>query len=411
MVPKPPLKDNRLLLEAFQSFSQAADQLQTAYAELKEHSARLNLELEQANARLSGSLAEQERLNHHFLGILQAMKTAILVVELDGTVMEINAAACTLLALQPQRRHYQELPLPEALHSLIRHCMEHTLSRMPRREFTWQREQEEWELEAEVAPVRAADGQILSLLILVQDVTLVNRLRKQSQRTARLAAMGEMAAELAHEIRNPLGSIKLLGNLLAEDLSHEPERRPLTEQLNQSIQTIDAILANMLTFSGEVTPRMAALDLVTCLREWLGLVERDLAARGMKLCHGLDQPPLVIPGDAMLLKQVFLNLLLNAIKAMADGHGMLKIDLQRGEDYVEVRIEDNGCGIRKEHLAKVFDPFFSQFQGGTGLGLSVVHKIVEKHRGAIEIKSQQQRGTAVYVSLPRHESAPEVRQP
>ena len=98
---------------------------------------------------------------------------------------------------------------------------------------------------------------------------------------------------------------------------------------------------------------------------------------------------------------MFMNLALNAIKAMKPGSGVLTLDLVKGEEYAELVLKDNGCGIRKEHLHQIFDPFFSTFEGGTGLGLSVVHKIIEKHKGAIELKSQVGRGTSVYISLPR----------
>lgn len=395
----PPPLDPSLLLEAFESFSKASQQLERAYEELKSHTEKLDLELRESNQRLSHALQEQEHLSLHLSSTLNAMKTGIIVVDLSGSIVEMNPSACLMLKTRKMRGHYSQAHLPDTVRDYIQSCLEHTLSRIPRQQISLGEGDEELTLELSFSPVRPEGGGIMSVLILLNDVTLINRLKSQSNRNARLAAMGEMAAELAHEIRNPLGSIKLFASLIKGDLGPEHASSPLAEHINQAVQTIDNIVSNMLTFSADITPHKTDLSLEKLIRDSMALFEMERQKKEIQVSFHSPSSPTTIQGDTHLLKQMVLNLCLNAIKAM-NPRGTLKITLQAREDYLEMIVADNGSGIPKSQLHKVFDPFFSTFQGGTGLGLSVVHKIIESHQGAIDIRSELGKGTSVFVSLP-----------
>lgn len=392
-------QDNALLLEAFHTFSEASIQLENAYNELKSHTRQLDMELKETNDKLHHSLVEQESISLHLRGILGALTSGIMVIDLEGVVVDINPCAIRLLDVEKAEVHYSELGLPAPIEEFIYNCIESTMPRGPKKEVNITRDGNQIDLELSFSLVRPEGGGILSVLLLINDKTLINRLLSQSKRNVRLAAMGEMAAELAHEIRNPLGSIKLFSSLLEKDLEEHPDQGKLAGLISGGVQTLENIVSNMLAFSANVTPKRTPLPVAQILEESIPLFELEMTRKNINLQYIPPSPTLEILGDAHLLKQVILNLCNNAIKAM-DKDGCLTISVKPHDEYVEIKIKDNGCGIPEDKLPKIFDPFFTTFQGGTGLGLSVVNQIIEKHGGAIEIRSKPGKGSTVMVSLP-----------
>ncbi len=400
MVNSDPIPDATLLLEAFNTFSEASLQLERAYQELQAQTRALDLELRDTNERLRAALLEQESTSLHFKGILDALTTGILVIDLEGKVIELNPRAAQLLGVESARVHYKTLGLPGPINDFVHACVESTMPRSPHRQVAIVRGGETLDLDLTFSLVRPPGGGILSVLILIEDKTLINRLQGQARRNVRLAAMGEMAAELAHEIRNPLGSIKLFASLLERDLEQAPDKAELAAQIGMGVQTLENIVANILAFSADVKPRREPIVLSQLIHESLPLFELERNRKQIELDLNEPDPDPAILGDAHLLKQALLNLANNAIKAMEPG-GTLKLHVRARADFAEIEIGDTGRGIPPELLPKIFDPFVSTFAGGTGLGLSVVNQIIDRHEGAIDVKSQVGRGTTVLVSLPR----------
>ena len=399
-VPVAKTENNELLLEAFKSFSEASLQLEKAYNDLSERTRELDLELQETNQKLRTALVEEERSGLQLRGILDTLTSGILVIDLEGVVVDINPSAIKLLGVERERIHYSQLGLPKPITDFIYRCIESTMPRGPKTEVSITRNGNQLDLELSFSLVRPIGGGILSVLVMVNDVTLINRLQSQSKRNVRLAAMGEMAAELAHEIRNPLGSIKLFSSLLESDLDQDPDKKNLASQISHGVQVLESIVSNMLTFSANVTPKRSALKVCDLLAQSLPLFEAERLRKEIRLDYHEPPSDLMLMGDEHLLKQVFLNLCNNAIRAMEKG-GKLHIRARAGEEFVEILVQDNGIGIPEEQIYKIFDPFYTTFQGGTGLGLSVVNQIIEKHGGAIDVKSKINEGTSFYVSLPR----------
>ena len=388
-----------LLLEAFDTFRNASMQLERAYSELKEQARKMDLELKETNAQLELALREQEHTSLHLKSILDTLKTGIMVVDLEGRIIEMNPAFKNILGLKKSAKKFQNLQLDAGVYAFIERCLQNTHVRLPREELVIEKDGKEFSLELSFSLVRSVQGPILSVLILISDMTVFNRLKNQSNRTARLAAMGEVAAELAHEIRNPLGSIKLFATLLLQDLEEGRTSPHLAEQIVKAVQTIDTTVSNMLTYSADVETSGQPVCLGDLVEECLPLFAMERTQKQINLQMELPGQALWVKGDSHLLKQMILNLCLNAVKAM-DKNGNFLLSLSRREDYVDLIIKDDGCGIPTSHLHKIFDPFFSTFSGGTGLGLSVVNQIVEKHHGAIDVQSEVGKGTLVSVSLP-----------
>jgi signal transduction histidine kinase len=253
-------------------------------------------------------------------------------------------------------------------------------------------------LEQENRPTES--GQIITL----RDVTEAHLRAQQATREERLQAMGLMAAELAHEIRNPLGSISLFAGMLVEDLAAQPAPLELAQHIQGSVHRLNTLVTNTLTFSRDLQPKPQTIQLKTF---WEGV------RHGQTLPEGLSWKNAVPPkatwfADPELLRQVAVNLLQNALRAM-DGTEAPKLTLSAVAELVDGRqhwrltLEDNGCGIKAEALSRIFDPFYTTFGGGTGLGLAVSHRILMAHHGLMNLESRPDHGTQVHLRLPAAE--------
>jgi signal transduction histidine kinase len=218
-------------------------------------------------------------------------------------------------------------------------------------------------------------------------------------RADRLATIGELAAGAAHEIRNPLTSIKSSLQYLESRCREETEKKLLGVALRET-DRIDETLAALLSFSRPSEIRKEPCDLVGLLEESVALVSLQARAKGVDVRTSIPPAPVVVEADGSQLKQVFLNVFLNAVQAM-EGGGVLSVEALRFESGRPlIRVTDTGPGIPEEALDKVFDPFFTTKKGGTGLGLSICYTIVKAHGGEIEVRSRLGEGTTVLVSLP-----------
>lgn len=241
-------------------------------------------------------------------------------------------------------------------------------------------------------------GNKIGTLHIIRDITEMKALQEQSKRVERLSAMGEMAVELAHEIRNPLASIELFASLLAKDLSGDLRR--WAENIRVGIRSLNTIVSNMLHFAKPIPPTCSRVSIHEVIQEILNFVDPIMQQRDVRVESSLSAAEPVISGDQELLKQMMLNLIFNAMKAMPS-QGSLTIrtrNISSGAaseepSCLELQVQDTGIGIPPENLNRIFDPFFTTNKNGTGLGLSVVHQIVERHSGSITVSSEVNRGT------------------
>jgi signal transduction histidine kinase len=237
--------------------------------------------------------------------------------------------------------------------------------------------------------------------LVLTDMTRLKELEIQSQRAKQLQAMGEMAVQLAHEIRNPLGSIELFASLLGQELHDDPEHRVWAEQIVTGVKFLNNIVTNMLTFTRSSKPQVEGLDLDSLISETLAFIKPILDQRQIQLEHSPNRESCECLADPGMLRQLFLNLFVNALQAMPVG-GSLTVASERVEaKYLRVEVRDTGIGIPAEHLGRIFDPFFTTSERGTGLGLALAHQIVEKHQGRIAAESEFGKGTRFVIDLPR----------
>jgi PAS domain S-box-containing protein len=264
-----------------------------------------------------------------------------------------------------------------------------------------------------ISPVTARTEGKIGTVLSLNDVTRMQNLETQANRTGRLTAMGEMAVRIAHEIRNPLGSIELFATMLKDDLKEYEDLKALADHISSGVKSINNIVSNLLLF---VRPDQQldqqALDIHEALKDSLFFAGHIFDAHdAIEVVTDMSDENLFIQGDLELLKQVFLNLILNAIQAMPAG-GQLRISShriksQQDRDWAEVHLSDTGCGIAPTDLQKIFDPFFTTRKKGTGLGLTIAHNIIKMHGGSIDVNSHTAEGTQCIVSLPLWEAHPQ----
>lgn len=249
-----------------------------------------------------------------------------------------------------------------------------------------------------------ADGLEESYRKLQSQADLIIGIEEQLRKAERLSALGELSAVLAHEIRNPLGSIRGTAEILKDDLSPDEKKYEFLEILIKETDRLNRVVEDFLNLARPLNVERANCDLMAELMVVVTLVSPEASARGVSLILiPADIPP--VHGDPEKLKQAFLNLILNGVQATTRG-GSLTISascVPAGEGstpFVEISFADTGEGIEPAVLASIFEPFSTTKQGGTGLGLAITERIVESHGGRIEVESEKGRGTTFRVKLP-----------
>lgn len=233
---------------------------------------------------------------------------------------------------------------------------------------------------------------------------------KEEDRARRLMAMGQMAASLAHEIRNPLGSMELYCTLLKKDLSGLPKSFELAEQIHSGIKILDRIISNCLQFSRDLVPKRKRItDTSELIDETFTCVQAKAEEAGVRLTfEEKGENELCI--DSYLVHQALVNLILNSIEASQEQASADSLDQPESVVVVEsdrqnadswfISVRDNGPGITQIEQERIFDPFFTTKNDGTGLGLAIVHSIVAAHSGHVAISSVPGRGTTVTMEFP-----------
>ena len=222
-------------------------------------------------------------------------------------------------------------------------------------------------------------------------------------RATKLASLGEMAAGIAHEIKNPLTGISLGLELLESEISPETKMGKIVEKISRDIDRINEIVSHLLDLARRKKPEMELLSINEIVKDVLLNIAPLAKQSNVKVKTDLHKKLPPINADESQLYQVFLNLGLNSIQAMTDG-GRFTISTDKTDRYgkkkVAIIFKDNGPGISKENLHKIFEPFFSSRKGGTGLGMSISHRIVKDHGGSIEVENETGRGAKITVLLP-----------
>lgn len=398
----PTTTDSALLREAFLSFDDAAATLQQSYQTLTCRLEQLDGELADRNEALGRNLRANEELREHLTAIVESLSTGLLVMDREGTITRCNQAGEQLLGL----------PRNQIIGRSLGSCLK------------------EAKLDGNIYPLTTQQGAAVTLsqralqtgdgsqagsVVLIQDVTAVRELENRLQRRNRLEAMGEMVGRIAHEIRNPLGSIELFASMLRRDLTSVPALRGYAEHISSSVHMMNRLLTNLLLYTKPDCSHAEWHETEALILDALTLAAHAVANARIDIRLEVDHSASQIRCDEGQMKQVLLNLILNSIHAMP-GSGTLTLSATLIEEQavggpaLRLSVSDTGVGIAAAAQSRIFDPFFTTRDDGTGLGLAIVHAIVEAHRGRIDVESVEGRGTTFSIVIP-HRRALETTEP
>jgi signal transduction histidine kinase len=377
------------LNEAFDNFARASQSLESYYGLLQDRIAYLTKELESKNRRLNQALAEAEQSKDYLNAVLYNLEEAIIVADPGDRVTMINRSAEKLLRVTTANALGKKLFGLDF--SLTGEGAERSLSVQGNK----------YTVIISHSKVVDASGLLRGSVILIKDITRLRELEVQQERNQRLISMGEMAVKIVHEIRNPLCSIELFASMLEKELA-DTEHRDLARGISTGIGNLNTILTNMLFFARPRRPSLKITDLTGVINDSLAILTPLLNSRKV----AIERPavPCTIRGDAELLKQVFMNIIMNAMQAMPDG-GLIEITMINSGSGVIVDITDSGEGIAPQNVEKIFDPFFTTKDSGTGLGLAITSKIMQAHAGSITVQSEAGRGSTFSLQFPSGESS------
>ncbi len=262
-------------------------------------------------------------------------------------------------------------------------------------------------LRISAAGLHGEDNTFLGYVFIFRDLMEVRRLQQEVERTKRLASLGSLAAGVAHEIRNPLSSVKGFATYFREKLKDNPQDLDTATTMIQEVERLDRVIGQLLEFARPSTLRIKPVRVADLIQHSLKLIDGDARAKGIKIKSEVpaDLPDVHIDADRM--SQVLLNLYLNSMQAM-DAQGVLEVKISRDETrkLTAITVADNGGGIDPADQEHIFDPYFTTKPDGTGLGLAIVHKILDAHQGTVKVKSNPGLGTTITLILPDAQEGP-----
>ena len=347
------------------------------------------------NKRLSRDLSRMET-------VFNAIRSAIVVCDCAGEIIFANSYAGDLLGIgAADVSVYKLLPgMDEAVSDAARgsYALREFEISYPERKM----------LSAQIIPFDFGDGGTFALIL--NDVTREKLSTEERIESEKLSSLLNLASGVAHEIGNPLNSINIHLQLAMRRLKKLAEKLPgdgLIEGVRESVEIcssevsrLDSIIENFLKALRPMSPAMADCDPIKPLAETLKTLDAELENLGISVAVNVDAPLPTVYADANLLKQLYFNILHNAMEAM-DAGGDITVRALADDDFVKISFADTGCGIDEEGMSKLFQPYYTTKTDGHGLGMTIIQAIVRAHGGKIDVESGPERGTTITVSFPR----------
>ena len=405
--PQPQLSENQLAVfnQTFASFNNTIKQLNESYASLQSRHQTLADELTLTNEKLVVSLAQNIQTRNFVQNILESLTSGVITIDLNGRINMINKAGCEILRVKPNQvigKDYRtilgtSLAVKKPLTDLLEGKKPYRLV----------------EKQAQVAPneyvpisvssscMKDAEGNTVGALEVFVDLSELRRMEDEIARVRSLAALGEVAAVVAHEVRNPLSGIAGFAALLKRELGDNHANISYVDKIITGVEKLNRSVTSLLEYARELRHEPTSTELNSLLHETVDFFKVDLNARASRTIVNLELPDTPIHGyiDRENLTGALINLLKNAEEAMPGG-GKINVTLAQHDECIAICISDQGVGIPEKIKDKIFTPFFTTRDGGTGLGLALVRKVIDAHRGAILVANNPDQGSTFTIELP-----------
>ena len=395
------------LVQAFEYFAENTEKLRDSYDKLQEQISVLDLELTVKNEELDQNLRKMDSIRNHLENILESMRLGVIVINLDGEISIFNRSAAEITGFR--RKSVLDKPYGDTIGKKI--PVEFTplftlykgVERKNKEKEMITKEGVSIPVEYSTSLVTNTNGEILGVVELFTDLRDIKKLQEEVQQSRTLAALGEMAGNVAHELRNPLGGIGGFAALLERDLDVKDPRRKLVQKIIEGVARLNSIATTLLFYTRPVKPKRRPENIVQVIEDVLTLIQVELEQdeNTITLEKKFEIDSLEVTFDPDLFQQVMLNIVKNAVEAM-DYSGLLVVGVKhdKKDERVEVYIKDSGTGINEEERKKLFLPFFTTKADGTGLGLSIAKKIIDAHNGEISIGNNEDGGSIFSIDLP-----------
>lgn len=376
--------DIEALTQALIAFTKTTQTMEEAYR-------RLEMRLDELDQELAGKNRELALTSDYLTNLLESMSDGVVAIDTNGVITRFNRAASAILGYEAE----------EVVGQRFRETFD--------REFPAPRIYGAMELRSRsgrLVPVSERDsaiadrtGRVLGSVKIFQDLSELIALREQVRQIDRLAAIGEMAATVAHEIRNPLGGIRGFAAFLAQDIPPEDPRRRLVDKINEGARNLDKVVGELLEYTRPVELSLRPTPVASIIEAALSYLDYD---RDRISVISEADPELNVRADPDKMRQVFLNILLNAVQSIRE-RGDVRIMTVADTNSVTVVFRDTGCGMTEQQCKQICSPFFTTKEKGTGLGMAVSAKIVDGHGGELWAESGIGQGTTINVRLARTE--------
>lgn len=359
-------------------------------------------QLEQAAASLETERRTVGDLYTLHQDIVQSLSSGLVTANTQGTILTANAAACEFLGYDAASM--QGRSLRDVLPGLDEKLGTDPRAELRRSDLTLRVGGADRTIGVSVSPLYDVSDVIIGRVVNFSDLTELRRMELHMRRAERLATVGQLAAGVAHEIRNPLAAISGSIELLRQSPQSTGDDRSLMEIVIREIDRLNTLITELLDYANPRPRQIAEFDAAVLVEETVFVAQQD-RAHDVRIESNIATQ-LTMRADAAKLRQVFWNLLRNATDAAAAGGKRVEVSASRRGEQVSFAFADNGPGIAPAQLAHIFDPFFTTKKQGTGLGLATCHAIVTEHGGRIDVHSVVGQGTTMMVILPRQASDP-----
>lgn len=359
-----PLAEAKLLEAAFSEFSKASDSIISHYSILENQIKDLRKEIEEKNRAL-------KQASEYLYTILDSLPVGVAVVDRKA-VLFVNKDA-------------EDLVSEGIISKLNQAQTKNGEVKTGRGHFRWKKE-------------KLYDGLSEKEVIVIEDVTEVERTKERNERDERLLAMGEMAARISHEIKNPLGSMELFLSMLLSGKLNKTQRKHI-EYVQFGVKTIDRIINNILSYTRPKALTLRQGELFDIVKDTIEFMNVSMSVREIQVdFQATSRGSSYFDPD--LMKLVLMNLVSNAMEAIGT-KGRIKIDIKETQSSAVLIISDSGIGMQEEIRKNIFNPFFTTKEKGVGLGLYIVYNIIKAHNGFIEVESAENSGSSFLIYLPK----------
>ncbi len=338
--------------------------------------------------------------------IVESIRSGLITTDLEGNIYTFNLAAEEITGLKSKEM------IGKSIFSIFGNIQLPILSSLKNAENDEQHQRFETDFISPedfivrigygISPLFAESGEKTGLIITFQDLTDIRSMEESIRRKDRLAAVGRVAAGLAHEIRNPLGAMRGAIQVLESKTEPDTAQAKLMEIILRESDRLNKIITNFLTYARPRVSNFSDIDVRESINDTFMLLEHSPDVKENHVLETvLPENEVLIFADPTQLKQIFWNLARNAIMAMPDG-GKLKVSVSElASERIRILFEDTGCGMSPEQVEQLFEPFANSTTGGTGLGLSIVYQIIRDHNGTINVRSIENKGTTITLELPK----------